>query len=102
MILGSVNANREAIVQIAVLNDRKQTKGIKIVNNSNYGSTEVLPHGEDSDPQGHQFQLVNSEITRSVRQRVRRPQAESQFPRSVARVSKHWAINRTSSASPSY
>jgi hypothetical protein len=31
MILGSVNANREAIVQIAVLNDRKQTKGIKAV-----------------------------------------------------------------------
>ena len=30
MILGSVNAKHEAIVQIAVLNSRKQTKSIRL------------------------------------------------------------------------
>ncbi len=31
MILGSVNANREAIIQIAILGDRKQVKSIRPV-----------------------------------------------------------------------
>jgi clan AA aspartic protease len=43
MILGSVNANREAIIQIAVLNDRKQTKGIKAVIDTGYTGDLMLP-----------------------------------------------------------
>jgi clan AA aspartic protease len=43
MILGIVNANREAIVQIAILSDRKQTKGIKAVIDTGYTGDLMLP-----------------------------------------------------------
>jgi clan AA aspartic protease len=43
MILGSVNANREAIVQIAVLNDNKQIKAIKAVIDTGYTGDLMLP-----------------------------------------------------------
>ncbi|PSB49976.1 clan AA aspartic protease [Chamaesiphon polymorphus] len=43
MILGSVNANREAIVQIAVLNDYKQIKAIKAVIDTGYTGDLMLP-----------------------------------------------------------
>jgi clan AA aspartic protease len=43
MILGSVNANREAIIQIAVLNDNKQSKAIKAVIDTGYTGDLMLP-----------------------------------------------------------
>jgi clan AA aspartic protease len=43
MILGSVNANREAIIQIAVLNDNKQIKAIKAVIDTGYTGDLMLP-----------------------------------------------------------
>ena len=43
MILGSVNANREAIIQIAVLNDDKQSKAIKAVIDTGYTGDLMLP-----------------------------------------------------------
>jgi clan AA aspartic protease len=36
MILGSVNASREAVIQIAVLSDSKQTKSVKAVIDTGY------------------------------------------------------------------
>jgi hypothetical protein len=36
MILGSVNANREAIIQIAVLGDSKQVKSVQPVIDTGY------------------------------------------------------------------
>jgi predicted aspartyl protease len=43
MILGHVNANREAIIQIAVLSDRKKIKGIKAVIDTGYTGDLMLP-----------------------------------------------------------
>jgi clan AA aspartic protease len=43
MILGSVNANREAIIQIAVLGDRKQVKSVKPVIDTGYTGDLMLP-----------------------------------------------------------
>ncbi len=43
MILGNVNANREAIIQIAVLNDNKQSKAIKAVIDTGYTGDLMLP-----------------------------------------------------------
>lgn len=43
MILGSVNANREAIIQIAVLGDIKQVKSVKPVIDTGYTGDLMLP-----------------------------------------------------------
>ena len=43
MISGNVNANREAIIQIAVLNDNKQSKAIKAVIDTGYTGDLMLP-----------------------------------------------------------
>ena len=43
MILGSVNANREAIIQIAVLSDRKQSKSINTIIDTGYTGNLMLP-----------------------------------------------------------
>ena len=43
MILGNVNNNREAVIQIAVLNDRKQIKAIKAVIDTGYTGDLMLP-----------------------------------------------------------
>jgi predicted aspartyl protease len=43
MILGSVNANREAIIQIAVLGDRKQVKSVRPVIDTGYTGDLMLP-----------------------------------------------------------
>jgi clan AA aspartic protease len=43
MILGSVNANREAIVQIAVLGDTKQVKSVRAVVDTGYTGDLMLP-----------------------------------------------------------
>jgi clan AA aspartic protease len=43
MILGSVNANREAIIQIAVMSDSKQLKSIKAVIDTGYTGDLMLP-----------------------------------------------------------
>ncbi len=43
MILGSVNANREAIVQLAVLGNNQQRQGIKAVNDTGYTGFLTLP-----------------------------------------------------------
>lgn len=43
MILGYVNANREAIVQLAVLNEKRSTKMIKAVVDTGYTGFLTLP-----------------------------------------------------------
>jgi predicted aspartyl protease len=43
MILGSVNANREAIIQIAVLGDSKQVKSVRPVIDTGYTGDLMLP-----------------------------------------------------------
>jgi clan AA aspartic protease len=43
MILGSVNANREAIIQIAVMSDSKQLKSVKAVIDTGYTGDLMLP-----------------------------------------------------------
>ena len=43
MILGLVNSDREAIIQIVVLNDRKQTASIKGVVDTGYTGDLMLP-----------------------------------------------------------
>lgn len=43
MILGSVNAIREAVIQIVVLNDRKRTISIKGVVDTGYTGDLILP-----------------------------------------------------------
>jgi clan AA aspartic protease len=43
MILGNVNANREAVIQIAVLNDSKQSKSVKAVIDTGYTGDLMLP-----------------------------------------------------------
>ena len=43
MILGSVNANREAIIQIAVLSDRKKVKSVRPVVDTGYTGDLMLP-----------------------------------------------------------
>jgi clan AA aspartic protease len=43
MILGSVNVNREAIIQIAVLGDRKQVKSVRSVIDTGYTGDLMLP-----------------------------------------------------------
>jgi clan AA aspartic protease len=43
MILGSVNANREAIIQIAVLGDRKQVKSVRPIIDTGYTGGLMLP-----------------------------------------------------------
>lgn len=43
MILGNVNTNREAVIQIAVLNDSKQIKAIRAVIDTGYTGDLMLP-----------------------------------------------------------
>lgn len=43
MILGSVNASREAIIQIAVLSDNKQIKSVRAVIDTGYTGDLMLP-----------------------------------------------------------
>ena len=43
MILGSVNVNREAIVQLAVLGNNQQRQGIKAVIDTGYTGFLTLP-----------------------------------------------------------
>ncbi|MGL4621187.1 MAG: clan AA aspartic protease [Chroococcidiopsis sp.] len=43
MILGNVNTNREAIIQIAVLSDSKQIKAVKTVIDTGYTGDLMLP-----------------------------------------------------------
>jgi len=43
MILGSVNANREAIVQLAVLGENQQNQGIKAIIDTGYTGFLTLP-----------------------------------------------------------
>jgi len=43
MILGSVNANREAMIQIAVLNDGKQSKSVRTIIDTGYTGDLMLP-----------------------------------------------------------
>jgi clan AA aspartic protease len=43
MIIGSVNANREAIIQIAVLSDSKQIKSVKAIVDTGYTGDLMLP-----------------------------------------------------------
>ncbi len=43
MILGNVNANREAIVQLAVLGENQQNQGIKAVIDTGYTGFLTLP-----------------------------------------------------------
>ncbi|MEM9219499.1 MAG: clan AA aspartic protease [Cyanobacteria bacterium P01_F01_bin.150] len=43
MILGTVNNNREAVIQIAVLNDSQQAKGIRAVIDTGYTGDLMLP-----------------------------------------------------------
>lgn len=43
MILGSVNESREAVIQIAVLNNRKQTKSVSGVIDTGYTGDLILP-----------------------------------------------------------
>ncbi len=43
MILGNVNINREAVIQIAVLSDRKQVKAVRAVIDTGYTGDLMLP-----------------------------------------------------------
>ncbi len=43
MILGSVNTNREAVIQIAVLSDSKQVKSVRPVIDTGYTGDLMLP-----------------------------------------------------------
>jgi predicted aspartyl protease len=43
MIIGNVNANREAIVQLAVLGENQQKQGIKAVIDTGYTGFLTLP-----------------------------------------------------------
>jgi predicted aspartyl protease len=43
MILGNVNANREAIIQIAVLGDRRQVRSVRPVIDTGYTGDLMLP-----------------------------------------------------------
>ncbi len=45
MILGKVNAGREAVVQIVVLNESKQTKVVNAVIDTGYTGDLILPKG---------------------------------------------------------
>ncbi|MBW4579384.1 MAG: clan AA aspartic protease [Tildeniella nuda ZEHNDER 1965/U140] len=43
MILGSVNANREAMIQIAVLNDGRRSKSVRTIIDTGYTGDLMLP-----------------------------------------------------------
>ena len=43
MIIGSVNANREAVIEIAVLSDRKRIKAVRAVIDTGYTGDLMLP-----------------------------------------------------------
>jgi predicted aspartyl protease len=47
MILGNVNANREAIIQIAVLGDRRQVRSVRPVIDTGYTGDLMLPAERD-------------------------------------------------------
>ena len=61
MIIGSVNTNREAVIQIAVLSDSKQIKAVRSVIDTGYTGDLMLP-GAIVDELGLSLQAIQDAI----------------------------------------